>query len=74
MRVTADDPTRLEIRLIDSSSPHFVLLECWALWDGERHEFLRVPGSSDRIRRFYTVAAAKAFRTYNRPGSRRPTT
>ncbi|MFJ9458591.1 hypothetical protein ACIRST_26300 [Kitasatospora sp. NPDC101447] len=59
-------PARFEIRLIDSSSPHFVALECWGLWDRERNEFLRVPGSSDRVRRFYTVAAAAAFRASSR--------
>ncbi|MER7580212.1 hypothetical protein [Kitasatospora sp. NPDC097691] len=60
------DPSGFEIRLIDSTSPHFVALECWGLWDRERNEFLRVPGSSDRVRRFYTVAAAVAYRAHNR--------
>ncbi|MFE6051569.1 hypothetical protein ACFQ6N_12465 [Kitasatospora sp. NPDC056446] len=55
-------PAEFEVRLIDSRSPHFVLLECWGLWDRERDDFLRVPGSSDRVRRFYTPAAAEAFR------------
>ncbi|MFJ3218886.1 hypothetical protein ACIPLC_23545 [Kitasatospora sp. NPDC086801] len=55
---------RYEVRLIDSTSPHFLLLECWGLWDHERHEYVRVPGSSDRIRRFYTVAAAEAFQRH----------
>lgn len=52
---------RYEIRLIDARSPHFVLLECWALWDLVQRRHVRVPGSSDRIRRFYTPAAATAF-------------
>ncbi|MEU9047082.1 MULTISPECIES: hypothetical protein [unclassified Kitasatospora] len=54
-------PTELEIRVIDSRSPHFFTLECWALWDQVRNDYVRVPGSSDRIRRFYTLAAAEAF-------------
>ncbi|MFJ2580634.1 hypothetical protein [Kitasatospora aureofaciens] len=53
--------SRYEIRLIDSQSPHFVLLECWGIYDREQHEYVRVPGSSDRIRRFYTVSAAEAY-------------
>ncbi|WP_051838341.1 ATP-binding protein [Streptomyces sp. NRRL WC-3742] len=54
------DQPRYEVRVIDSRSPHFVLLECWGIYDRERHDYLRVPGSSDRIRRFYTKAAAAA--------------
>ncbi|MEU8511668.1 hypothetical protein AB0C76_08790 [Kitasatospora sp. NPDC048722] len=50
-----------EIRLIDSRSPHFLLLECWGIWDHTRREYLRAPGSSDRIRRFYTRASAQAY-------------
>lgn len=49
-----------EVRLIDSRSPHFVLLECWGIWDHTRHDYLRAPASPDRIRRFYTLAAAEA--------------
>ncbi|MFD4881161.1 ATP-binding protein [Kitasatospora sp. NPDC058402] len=51
---------RYEIRLIDSRSPHFFLLECWGIYDREQHEYVRVPGSSDRIRRFYTKSAAES--------------
>ncbi|MBO1417356.1 hypothetical protein [Streptomyces sp. FH025] len=61
------DPAGFEVRLIDSRSPHFLLLECWGLWDRERHEYLRAPGSCDRIRRFYTRAAAEAFRRHRTP-------
>ncbi|MDH6708877.1 hypothetical protein P3T27_005623 [Kitasatospora sp. MAA19] len=50
-----------EVRLIDSWSPHFLLLERWGIWDRERHEYLRVPGSSRRIRRFYTLTSAQAY-------------
>ncbi|MEV7930918.1 ATP-binding protein [Kitasatospora sp. NPDC088264] len=53
--------SRHEIRLIDSRSPHFFLLECWGIYDREQHEYVRAPGSSDRIRRFYTVSAADAY-------------
>ncbi|MEE1786071.1 hypothetical protein PUR71_24695 [Streptomyces sp. SP17BM10] len=56
--------TAYEIRLIDSRSPHFLLLECWGIWDPTRREYLRVPGSSDRIRRFYTRVSAEAFRRH----------
>ncbi|MER6300461.1 hypothetical protein ABT247_12935 [Kitasatospora sp. NPDC001539] len=56
--------TAYEIRLIDAGSPHFLQLECWGLWDPARHEYLRMPGSSHRIRRFYTRAAAEAFRQH----------
>lgn len=52
--------SRYEIRLIDSRSPHFFLLECWGIYDREQHEYVRAPGSSDRIRRFYTVSAAES--------------
>ncbi|MFJ3216112.1 ATP-binding protein [Kitasatospora sp. NPDC086801] len=52
--------SRYEIRLIDSRSPHFFLLECWGIYDREQHEYVRVPGSSDRIRRFYTKSAAQS--------------
>ncbi|MFF1789585.1 hypothetical protein ACFVX9_24385 [Kitasatospora sp. NPDC058243] len=62
--VTAPEGAEFEIRLIDSTSPHFLLLECWGLWSRARHEFLRMPGSSDRVRRFYTRAAAEAFRRH----------
>ncbi|MFF3003065.1 ATP-binding protein [Kitasatospora sp. NPDC057940] len=59
--MTATPPSsRHEIRLIDSRSPHFFLLECWGIYDREQHEYLRVPGSSDRIRRFYTKSAAES--------------
>ncbi|MEV7023367.1 hypothetical protein [Kitasatospora sp. NPDC093558] len=55
-----------EIRLIDAHSPHFLLLECWGIWDPTHHEYLRTPGSEDRIRRFYTRASAETFlRTLN---------
>ncbi|MER7671099.1 hypothetical protein ABTY61_21910 [Kitasatospora sp. NPDC096128] len=53
--------TRYEIRLIGSRSPHFLLLESWGLWDPVRHQYLRVHGSSARIRRFYTRSAAEAY-------------
>ncbi|MFD7905515.1 hypothetical protein ACFV4G_25130 [Kitasatospora sp. NPDC059747] len=56
-----------EIRLIDSRSPHFLLLECWGIWDHTRRDYLRVPGSSERIRRFYTRASAEAFRRHAQP-------
>ncbi|MFG2847285.1 hypothetical protein ACGF12_29540 [Kitasatospora sp. NPDC048296] len=49
-----------ETRFIDARSPHFLLLECWGIWDRIRHEYLRAPGSSHRIRRFYTLVAAQA--------------
>ncbi|WP_031073100.1 hypothetical protein [Streptomyces sp. NRRL WC-3742] len=49
-----------EVRLIDSRSPHFVLLECWGIWDLTRHDYLRAPTSPDRIRRFYTRSAAES--------------
>ncbi|MFJ9695570.1 hypothetical protein [Kitasatospora sp. NPDC101183] len=49
-----------EVRLIDSRSPHFVLLECWGIWDLTHHEYLRAAGSPERIRRFYTRSAAEA--------------
>ncbi|MET8627009.1 hypothetical protein ABZW30_25140 [Kitasatospora sp. NPDC004669] len=55
-----------EIRLIDSTSPHFLQLECWGLWDLDNQEYLRVPGSSNRIRRFYTRAGAEAFERHLR--------
>ncbi|MER7752518.1 hypothetical protein [Kitasatospora sp. NPDC097643] len=51
--------TRYEIRVIDSRSPHFLLLECWGIWDSDQHDYLRAPGSSHRIRRFYTLTAAR---------------
>ncbi|MGA5822360.1 hypothetical protein ACPC54_31390 [Kitasatospora sp. NPDC094028] len=51
---------RYETRTIDTRSPHFLLLECWGIWDRHRHDYLRAPGSSRRIRRFYTLAAAQA--------------
>lgn len=51
---------RYEIRLIGSRSPHFLLLESWGLWDRDRHRYLRAHGTSDRIRRFYSRAAAEA--------------
>ncbi|MFJ9611667.1 hypothetical protein ACIRS1_35565 [Kitasatospora sp. NPDC101176] len=53
--------SRYEVRLIRPSSPHFLLLECWGLWDPARHAYLRVPGSSGRIRRFYTPTAAQTY-------------
>lgn len=56
---------RYEIRLVDARSPHFVLLECWAVWDLDQHRHVRAPGSSERIRRFYTQAAAEAFLRYS---------
>ncbi|MFF2145937.1 hypothetical protein [Kitasatospora sp. NPDC058190] len=56
--------TAYEIRLIDAKSPHFLQLECWGLWDLDNHEYLRMPGSSHRIRRFYTLAGAEAFRQH----------
>ncbi|MET9181857.1 hypothetical protein ABZX88_27045 [Kitasatospora aureofaciens] len=52
---------RHEIRLIDSQSPHFLLVESWGLWDPGRHRYLHVRGTSGRIRRFYTRAAAEAY-------------
>ncbi|MFG2846633.1 hypothetical protein ACGF12_26175 [Kitasatospora sp. NPDC048296] len=52
---------RYEIRLINSRSPHFLLMECWGLWDPDQHQYLRVRGASGRIRRFYTQAAAEAY-------------
>ncbi|MFD7591588.1 ATP-binding protein [Kitasatospora sp. NPDC059812] len=52
--------SRYEIRLIDSRGPHFFLLECWGIYDREQHDYVRVPGSSDRIRRFYTKSAAES--------------
>ncbi|MGW3043665.1 hypothetical protein ACWC9T_27275 [Kitasatospora sp. NPDC001159] len=55
-----------EIRLIDSKSPHFLQLECWGLWDLDRHDYLRMPGSTHRIRRFYTRAGAEAFERHLR--------
>ncbi|MFG2905191.1 hypothetical protein ACGF13_09035 [Kitasatospora sp. NPDC048286] len=55
---------RYEIHLIDAKSPHFRLLECWALWDRDRHQHVHVPRSSERIMRFYTQAAAEAFLRY----------
>ncbi len=58
---TTPHGSRYEIRLIDSRSPHFVMLECWALWDLEQHRYLRVPGAPERIRRFYTLAYAEAY-------------
>lgn len=51
---------RYEARFIDARSPHFLLLECWGIWDRTRHDYLRAPGSTHRIRRFYTLAAAQA--------------
>ncbi|MFI9363397.1 hypothetical protein ACIG5E_20415 [Kitasatospora sp. NPDC053057] len=51
-----------EIRLIDTMSPHFLQVESWGLWDPTHHAYLRAPGSSSRIRRFYTRAAAEDFR------------
>ncbi|MFF3112512.1 ATP-binding protein [Kitasatospora sp. NPDC057904] len=51
---------RYEVRLIDARSPHFRLLECWGIYDRQQYEYVRVPGSSDRIRRFYTRSAAEA--------------
>ncbi|MGA5822849.1 hypothetical protein ACPC54_33930 [Kitasatospora sp. NPDC094028] len=51
---------RYETRCIDFRSPHFLLLECWGIWDHRRHDYLRAPGSARRIRRFYTLAAAQA--------------
>ncbi|MEV7599778.1 hypothetical protein AB0O91_20585 [Kitasatospora sp. NPDC089797] len=51
-----------EVRLIGAQSPHFLHLDSWGLWNLGRHEYLRVPGSSLRIRRFYSRAAAEAFR------------
>ncbi|MFE5583721.1 hypothetical protein [Kitasatospora sp. NPDC056531] len=59
---------RYEIRLINSRSPHFLLVECWGLWDPDQHRYLRVRGSSDRIRRFYTHATAEAY-LRSTPGS-----
>ncbi|MFD8782749.1 hypothetical protein [Kitasatospora sp. NPDC059599] len=53
-------PKRYEIRLIDARSPHFYMLECWALWDLDHHRYVRIPGSSDRIRRFYTLDSAES--------------
>ncbi|MFI9363933.1 hypothetical protein ACIG5E_23195 [Kitasatospora sp. NPDC053057] len=61
---------RYEVRLIDSRSPHFLLLESWGLWDPSRHRYLRVRGTSGRIRRFYTRAAAEAY-LRSTPGSPR---
>ncbi|MFF0410416.1 hypothetical protein ACFYUY_08240 [Kitasatospora sp. NPDC004745] len=60
---------RLEVRAIDATSPHFLLLECWALWDLDRHQYVRAPGSSGRIRRFYTRAAAEAHLRSSARGS-----
>ncbi|MFI9163553.1 hypothetical protein ACIGXI_04975 [Kitasatospora aureofaciens] len=51
-----------EVRLIDTSSPHFLQLDSWGLWDPTRHTYLRAPGSPSRIRRFYTRAGAEDFR------------
>ncbi|MFJ4186651.1 hypothetical protein [Kitasatospora sp. NPDC089509] len=51
-----------EVRLIAAHSPHFLQLDSWGIWNLNHHEYLRVPGSSYRIRRFYTHAAAEAFR------------
>ncbi|WP_052707077.1 ATP-binding protein [Streptomyces rubellomurinus] len=56
---------RYEVRLIDSRSPHFRLLECWGIYDREQHEYVRIPGSSDRIKRFYTESAAEAHLRYS---------
>ncbi|MFG2845130.1 hypothetical protein ACGF12_18455 [Kitasatospora sp. NPDC048296] len=58
--MTPSTLSRYEVRLIDSRSPHFVLLECWGIYDREQHEYVRVPGSSDRIRRFYIKSVAEA--------------
>ncbi|AUY53251.1 hypothetical protein [Streptomyces sp. CB01881] len=61
---TGDPPAQpgpYEIRLIGSRSPHFLLLECWGIRDRSRHEYLRVPGSSHRIRRFYSLASAQTY-------------
>ncbi|MFD8703370.1 hypothetical protein ACFV1W_12185 [Kitasatospora sp. NPDC059648] len=55
-------PTPYEIRLIPSSSPHFLQLDSWGLWDPANHTYLRAPGSASRVRRFYTRAAAEDFR------------
>ncbi|MFE4516935.1 hypothetical protein ACFRMQ_22385 [Kitasatospora sp. NPDC056783] len=52
---------RFEVHLIDSRSPHFRLLECWGIWDRERHDYLRVARAPERIERWYTVDAARAF-------------
>ncbi|MFD7452694.1 hypothetical protein [Kitasatospora sp. NPDC059827] len=60
--VRTNTPTTLEVRLIDSSSPHFLQLDSWGLWNRARHEYLRIPGSSARIRRFYSPEDAEAFR------------
>ncbi|MFF2145201.1 ATP-binding protein [Kitasatospora sp. NPDC058190] len=62
---TPSTSSRYEIRAIDSQSPHFILLECWGIYDREQHEYVRVPGSSDRIRRFYTVSAAERHLRYS---------
>ncbi|MFJ9842355.1 hypothetical protein ACIRYZ_18085 [Kitasatospora sp. NPDC101155] len=58
---TALSRKRYEIRLISSRSPHFLLVECWGLWDPDQHQYLRVRGSSGKIRRFYIRAAAEAY-------------
>ncbi|MET8539054.1 ATP-binding protein [Kitasatospora sp. NPDC004799] len=59
--VTVPSPSsRYEIRLIDSRSPHFLLLECWGIYDRERHDYVRAPGDPNRLRRFYTLSAAEA--------------
>ncbi|MBD0695330.1 hypothetical protein [Streptomyces sp. CBMA123] len=60
--VRTNTPAPFEVRLIDSGSPHFVQLDSWGLWNPERHEYLRAPGSSSRIRRFYSRTDAEAFR------------
>ncbi|MEV7358145.1 ATP-binding protein [Kitasatospora sp. NPDC091276] len=65
---TVSSPSsRYEIRPIDSCSPHFLLLECWGIYDRERHEYLRALGDPHRIRRFYTLASAEAYLRY--PGA-----
>ncbi len=54
-------PEQYEIRLIDSRSPHFLLLESWGIWAPDQRHYLRVRGTSGRIRRFYARAAAEAY-------------
>ncbi|MFD5464630.1 hypothetical protein ACFWIQ_17685 [Kitasatospora sp. NPDC127059] len=60
--VRTNSPSPFEVRLIDASSPHFLQLDSWGLWNLDRHEYLRAPGSSARIRRFFSPEDAEAFR------------
>ncbi|MFJ9774103.1 hypothetical protein ACIRVF_23155 [Kitasatospora sp. NPDC101157] len=58
---TALSRKRYEIRLIGPRSPHFLLLDSWGIWAPDQHRYLRVRGTSGRIRRFCTRAAAEAY-------------